>query len=208
MSGMIEAGLVGLLVLAAGTDRPVLPPRHDVAVTYRTTGAAAALIPDGGPLGGLGGGPGSGPAGAIGQMRLRWNASGLLRLEADGRPQVLLLETAGPSAHIIDSGLRSAISLPMKRRDIDAITLASADMARVREDRVAGLACTVWSVHTRNGNGTVCVTPDGVPLRAEGAVDGKQGTLTATAVDMAPQPAELFKIPPGYMSFSLPKFGK
>ncbi len=189
-----------IFVVAGSADRPVLPPRSDVAVTYRTTGAAATLIPQGVPT--------AGPSDAPGQMRLRWSAAGKLRLEADGRPQVLLLDTNGPSAHIIDSTLRSAIAVPMKQRDLDSILLSSADMARVREDRVAGLPCTVWSVHARNGAGTVCITADGVPLRVEGTVDGKQGTLTATSVDQSPQPAALFQVPSGYMSFSLPKFGK
>ena len=192
------ARVAAILLIGATADRPTLPPRRDVAVTYRTTGAAAALIPPGLQ--------GSGPADGVAQMRLRWNASGLLRLEADGRSQILLLETAGPSAHVVDSTLRTAIFLPMKPRDLDAVFLNNADLARVGEDRVAGLACTVWSVHARNGDGTVCITGDGVPLRIDGTVDGRKGTLTATAVDFSLQPAALFQVPAGYMSFSLPKF--
>ena len=196
MRALVAAAVI---VLAGATaDRPTLPPRRDVAITYRTTGAAAALIPPGLQ--------GAGPAVADGQMRLRWNASGLLRLEADGRTQILLLETAGPSAHVVDSALRTAILLPMKPRDLDAVFLTTAGLARLGEDRVAGLACTVWSVHLRNGEGTVCLTSDGVPLRLDGTIDGRKGTLTATVVDFSPQPPALFQVPAGYMSFSLPAF--
>ena len=199
----VATGLAALLLVATmaetkGGDRPSLPPRRDVAVTYRTTGAAAALIPPGLQ--------GSGPAEIVGQMRLRWNVAGLLRLEAEGRPQFLVLDTAGPSAHVVDSTLRTAISIPMKPRDLDLILLTTAETSRVGEDRVAGMACTVWSVHARNGDGTVCITGDGVPLRVDGAIDGRKGTLTATAVDFSPQPQALFQVPAGYMSFSLPKF--
>ena len=194
----VPMAIAALLLTGATADRPTLPPRRDVAVTYRTTGAAAALIPPG--LQGLG------PADGVGQMRLRWNASGLLRLEAEGRPQFLVLETAGPSAHVVDNSLRTAISLPMKPRDLEAVFLNNADLARVGEDRVVGLACTVWSVHARNGGGTVCITGDGVPLRLDGTVDGRKGTLTATAIDFSPQPPSLFQVPTGFMSFSLPKF--
>ena len=204
----VDVFAAAFMLVAGAADRPVLPPRGDVAVTYRTTGAAATLIPQGIPQGISQGGPAAGPADAPGQMRLRWSSAGKLRLEAEGRPQVLLLDTNGPSAFIVDSTLRSAISVPMKQRDLDAILLTNSDMARVRQDRVAGLDCTVWSVHARNREGTVCITADGVPLRAEGTVDGRQGTLTATSVDASPQPATLFQVPSGYMSFSLPKFGK
>lgn len=208
----VEVFAAAFMLVAGAADRPVLPPRGDVAVTYRTTGAAASLIPQGMPQGisqGISrGGPAAGPADAPGQMRLRWSSAGKLRLEAEGRPQVLLLDTSGPSAFIVDSTLRSAISVPMKQRDLDAILLTNADITRERQDRVAGLDCTVWSVHARNREGTVCITADGVPLRVEGTVDGRQGTLTATSVDASPQPAALFQIPSGYMSFSLPKFGK
>ena len=183
-----------LLLAAAGPDRPTIPPTRDVAVTYKTGGAAAALIPN------TGGGEGAG------QMRLRWNAAGLLRLEAEGRPQTLLLDLNTKSAHIIDTGLRSAILLPMKHRDVEAVLLTGAQMTRLREDKVAGLACTVWSVRAQKGDGTICLTPDGVPLRAEGTVDGRRGTLEAIAVQREPQPEALFHVPPGYMSFSLPKF--
>ena len=91
-------------------------------------------------------------------------------------------------------------------RDLEAVFLNNADLARVGEDRVVGLACTVWSVHARNGDGTVCITGDGVPLRLDGTVDGRKGTLTATAIDFSPQPPSLFQVPTGFMSFSLPKF--
>ena len=187
--------LIALIAVGgAGPDRPVVPPRRDAAVTFRVTGAAAALIPQ------LDGGA------APGEMVMRWNTAGRLRLEAEGRPQVLLLDTGTLSAHIVDSTLRSAIALPIKQRDMDAILLTQATVSRLREDKVAGLACTVWQVHGRQGEGTICLTADGVPLRAEGTVDGKQGSMVATSVQLEPQPLGKFAVPAGYMSFSMPKF--
>ena len=190
----MKRAVILLLLVAAAPDRPTIPPARDAAVTYRTSGAAAALIPN------MGGGEGTG------QMRLRWNAAGLLRLEAEGRPQTLLLDLRSKFAHIVDTSLRSAVLLPLKERDVDGVLLTGAQMTRVREDTVAGLGCTVWSVRAQKGDGTICLTPDGVPLRVEGTVDGRRGSLEAVAVQLELQPPTLFQVPAGYMSFSLPKF--
>ncbi|MBC7799642.1 MAG: hypothetical protein H7Z10_03390, partial [Gemmatimonadaceae bacterium] len=56
--------------------------------------------------------------------------------------------------------------------------------------------------------GTVCLTPDGVPLRADGDVDGRRGTFTAVDVDYGPIADDLFRVPSGYMQLSLPNFGR
>ncbi|MDQ2804744.1 MAG: hypothetical protein M3Y41_19465, partial [Pseudomonadota bacterium] len=83
-----------------------------------------------------------------------------------------------------------------------------AHFQRQGTDRVAGLACTLYAVQDRHGAGTLCVTADGVPLRGNGAYDGKPGSFTALSVDYAPQPASLFAPPPGYLQLALPTMGK
>ena len=179
---------------ALALDRPRIPPGVDAAVTYRTEGAADTVIP---------GGAGRGP------IRLFWSAATKrLRLEAEGRPQYLLLDIPGVEAHLLDTGLRSAVTLPIKEREIDAILLTGAAMTRRGDARIAGLACTDWAVHPPRGEGTVCLTPNGVPLRAEGTIDGKHGAFVATAADLAPQRADLFRVPAGWMSFNFPSFAK
>lgn len=180
-------------VLAA--ERPVLPPTEDVAVTYKTDGAAAELIPGMPP----------GPA----TMHLSWSAATQqLRTEIDGRPQYVLVNRAAHTAQLVDRGLRSAINLPLRPKDLDALTLDGEDMTRQGEARYAGLACTNWAVRSSRGGGTVCLTPSGIPLHASGEVNGRRGSFTATEVQREAQPLAQFTVPDGYMAFALPSFGK
>ncbi len=166
-----------------------------MAVTYKTDGAASALIPGAPP----------GPA----TLHLFWTAgSQRLRLEVEGRPQYVLLDVAAHAAQLVDRGLRSAINLPVRPKDLDALTLQGETMTRQGDARYAGHACTKWAVHSGHGDGTVCLTASGVPLQASGQVDGRQGSFTATKVQLAAQPAALFAVPDGYMAFALPSFGK
>ena len=171
----------------------MLQPARDVAVTYRLDGAAADILP---------GGP-------VGALRLFWDAAGQrMRLEADGRPQTLLVDLRARGAQIVDSGLRSYVALPVRDAEMQAITLSGAQMTRQGAETIATLACTVWAVQSPRGTGTVCLTADGVALRATGDVDGRRGGFTATDVRYAAQPARLFQVPAGYMSFSIPGLGR
>ncbi len=185
--------LLILLVLsgpAFAQPKPTLPPVRDMAVTYRAEGAAADIVPG---------------ARGDGAVRLLWSAAGqMLRVEADGRPQSLLVDLGRQQAHVIDTGLRSAVLLPVRSRDLDALTLQGAKTTKRGEERIAGLGCTVWDVESAHGTGTVCITADGVPLRATGIYDGHRGSFTATSVSLTPQPADRFKVPAGYFSLDLP----
>ena len=190
---------VALLALAVwagpamAQERPLLQPTQDVAITYRLDGAAADILP-------------GGPAGAL---RLFWDAQGQrMRLEADGRPQALLVDLQTRGAQIVDSGLRSYVALPVRDAEMQAITLSGAQMTRRGTETVAGLTCTVWAVQSPRGSGTVCMTADGVALRATGDVDGRRGGFTAMDVRYAEQPVRLFQVPAGYMSFSIPGLGR
>ncbi len=186
--GMLAAGAA----MAAG---PNLPPSRDVTVTYVVQGEAAAAIP------GLGGETGQGPP----MLTLYWSAgSRRLRVDAAGRPQSLLLDLSAHTGHVVDTGLRSALTLAVRDRDIEALLLHDARLTRPRPETVAGLPCTGWDVVAPRGRGTVCVTEDGVPLRAEGKVEGRQGSFTATRVSFDPVPPDRLRVPDGYFALDLP----
>ncbi|MGK3816850.1 hypothetical protein, partial [Enterococcus faecium] len=64
---------------------------------------------------------------------------------------------------------------------------------------LAGLTCEDFAVRLHRGSGTVCVTSDGVILRAQGQDnDGHAGTLTALRVVHAPIDPKQFDVPPDY----------
>ena len=186
-----------VLLAAAGTamaqDRPLLQPSRDVTVTYRVEGAASSAI----------------PGGIDGPLRLSWDAAHQrLRAEAEGRPQAVLVDLPNHTATMLDDVMHAAVALPVRERDLQPLTLAGARLTRRGAGNVAGMACTNWDVESRRGAGTVCMTGDGVALRADGAVDGRKGSFTATSVrygDVAPR---LFTAPPGYFALDLAGIGR
>ncbi len=178
---------------AAAQDRPRIQPSRDVAVTYQVEGAAGSAVPGGIP----------------GSLRLSWDAGGQrLRAEPEGRSQAVIVDLRAHSAQVVDTVLRSALTLPVRDSDLQPLTLDGARLTRRGSDTVAGLPCTNWAVQSPRGAGTVCFTEDGVPLRADGSVDGRHGTFTASSVSYGPQRDDLFRVPPDFMQLSIPRFGR
>ena len=183
---------LALPAAALAQERPLLQPSRDVTVTYRVDGAAASSI----------------PGGIDGPLQVSWDsARQRLRAESASRPQVILVDLPKRTATLLDSTMRAAVALPVRERDLQPLTLSGARMTRRGEDKVAGLACTVWDVQSGRGTGTICVTADGVPLRADGAVDGRRGSFTADRVVYGPVAPGLFAPPPGYFNLNIPKPG-
>ena len=184
-------------LLAAGTvlaqDRPLIQPIRDVAVTYRVEGAAASVVPGGIPN----------------ALRLSWDAERQrLRAEPEGRSQVIIVDLHARTALVMDTMLRSALTLPMRASDLQPLTLEGARLTRREDAVIAGLPCTNWAIQSNRGNGVVCFTADGVPLRADGDVDGRHGTFTASSVSYAPLSDSLFRVPDEFLQLSFPKLGR
>ena len=192
------ACLSALVLLAAAgpamaQDRPLLQPSRDVTVTYRVEGAAASAI----------------PGGIDGPLRLSWDAAHQrLRAEAEGRPQAVLVDLPNHTATMLDDVMHATVALPVRERDLQPLTLAGARLTRRGAGSVAGMACTNWDVESRRGAGTVCMTGDGVALRADGAVDGRKGSFTATNVRYGNVAPRLFTAPPGYFALDLAGIGR
>jgi hypothetical protein len=197
--------LAGFLLLAGpapvgsalGQPAPRVLPSRDVVLVYQVGGAARDAIPGGIP----------------GAVRIAWSARlQSLRVEPEGRSQALLLDLAGPPGRqrveIVDSGLRTAMSLHVRNKDLEPLTLQDARLTRRGQSTVAGQSCTDYAVEARRGHGTLCLTEDGVTLRADGEVDGRKGRFTAVSVSYGTLPPGLFKVPPGYMQLALPEVSR
>jgi hypothetical protein len=177
---------------AVAQQRPPFPPTRDVAVTYRVEN-------------------GNQPTSA----RLTWSVE-LRALRADlpaGTPASLSGVPLPPGAWVVVD-LRSArafaaddrtglvLDLPelAARAQAGERALAAARAFREGVDRVAGLPCTVWRLETatkppRGRPVRVCLTADGVPLRAE--EEGRRARAEATAIAYGPQAAIRFQPPQG-----------
>jgi hypothetical protein len=77
-------------------------------------------------------------------------------------------------------------------------------LKRSGDSKIAGLNCIDWSWLDDTELRTACLTPDGVLLRL--VIDG-QTVAEARTVLFAPQPSELFEVPPGYEPANAPEGG-
>lgn len=172
--------------------QPMLVPGRDVTVLYRLGGEAAEQIPGGAPDG----------------VRLQWDAAGQrLRAEPVGRPVYAITDLGRRVADFVFAQQGAYMETRIKGGDPQTL-LAGRDARFTRRgtDRLLGLDCTNWAIHSPKIDGTGCVTVDGVVLRAAVTVEGRPGTLTALSVVYAPQPADAFAPPAGFSRLSLPGF--
>ena len=188
--------LVSIMSASKGTsaqERPRVQPTRDVTVTYRVEGAAAQAI----------------PGGTDGPLRVSWDAAGQrLRAAPERRPQAVIVDLPRHTAALIDDAMHAVLALPVRPADLNPLATDGARFTRRGLATVAGFACVTWAVEAKRGAGTVCLTADGVALRGEGTVNGRQGSFIATSVAYGPVAADLFSPPPGYFAMNFPSLGR
>lgn len=164
--------LIALMpVAAAAQDRPNALPTRDVDVTYRSE-------------------PGGPASGTVVEQRSRFSATA----------QRTRLDLPTPGLFSIMDYRTHTLSL-VSQADQKVLQTAGAappppDWIRRGQDQVAGLPCTEWEARDSVGQPALtCFTPDGVLLRVR---RGVQVLAVATRVTYAPQPADLFVVPPEF----------
>lgn len=189
-AGVLAAALLPGLLLAAppaaaDTAPARLRPARDVAVLYRVQGGN------------------QGPQ----QVPAAWLAAQQrLRVEPPGLPGWILADVPAGRAQMVIDATRMVVRMPGQGPIpmLDQLP-PGARMERAGSATVAGLRCDNWRVTAREGQGEICLTPDGVALRASGTHDGKSGSLEALQVTYGPQDPARFQVPPGYQPVSLPQ---
>ena len=178
-AAMLSAGLLAAPALAQ--ERPPLFPTRDVDVTYRLP------APD----------PAAG-GGRVLEQRVRFSAA--------SRRQRVDPPTAGTYFVLDYATHRMATVRPAAREVIDMANgeadAAATPYVRHGEATVAGFTCTEW--WTRDAAreaAAVCLTPDGVLLRA---VAAGRLLLEATRVSYAAQDASVFAVPEGFSHLEAP----
>ena len=158
-------------VAAAAQEGPNPLPTRDVDVTYRSE-------------------PGGPASGTVVEQRSRFSAAS----------QRTRLDLPTPGLFSIMDYRTHTLSLVSQADQKVLQTMgpapATPDWVRRGQDQVAGLPCTEWeSRDSVNRPALTCFTADGVMLRVR---RGPQVLAVATRVIYAPQPAELFVVPPEY----------
>jgi hypothetical protein len=182
VTARLAAAFVLLALPAAAQPAPPAPeaaprliPTRDVDVTYVVPRGTQELT-----------------------QRLRWTAA-LSRLRVD-LPSPGLFTIVDYTTHrmtTVRANDRTAFDLPAPTAVLPTQgARPPADYRRIDTDRVAGQDCTDWETHDNAGQKTtVCITADGVLLRAK----GEGGVmLSARTVSYATQDPALFQVPDGY----------
>jgi hypothetical protein len=180
----VAPALVALLFLAAparapAREAPLLVPRSDVAVTYRSEQRGLVL-----------------------EQRMRFSATlHRVRIDPPTPGMFVLVDQSLRRMWIVREASRSYVEMSAPGAAAASVpgmagVAPAAEFTRGGDDRVAGFACTEWTVTARAGQtATLCITPDGLLLRVR---LGETVLAEASAVDTARQDAALFEVPAGY----------
>lgn len=175
--------LIAVATPAWAQSRPIPFPTRDVTVTYQTQNGHEMTM-------------------AYGAAARRIRISGMgapggyAVVERDGNQMFIVV----PQRHMV---MRMTEPPAMRA----ALTMyAFSGFARAGMATVAGVSCAVWNVRSSRGDGDVCVTADGVLLRARRVAPGgaPQTMMQATKVDYHALPAGDFKAPAGYRTMTMP----
>ena len=166
---MLLAMLLPTGLPLAAQARPVLHPTRDVAVQYRVTG-------------------GHGRHDAA-EVTIHYAAHGQhMRIEPAGRPSYLIVDRVADRMDMVMPAQHMYVDMPYDPQKMLSFEDKNATFAPHGSDTVAGLPCTVYDVHSRGHSGQICLTDDGVMLRAHGQHPGQGGSLEAVKVTYATQP--------------------
>jgi hypothetical protein len=178
---------VALSLVAAGPEAAAQPkqPTRDHAVTYRMAHAGQAL-----------------------EMRVFYSAAARRqRVEMPEAGVAMIHDLPGRRMLMLNEQMRIAMELPVNGPQGQQMLSLPEDMtlARTGTATVAGHGCTTYrAVQKGVERGTVCVTDDGIMLRADLAQGERRGTMEATSLSLSPQPATLFAVPEGWQVMQMP----
>jgi hypothetical protein len=174
--------LLAVSTPALADDRPPNFPTRDVTVTYRTDSQRDVTMSF---------------SAATHRMRIvgMGGQAGYAIIERDEGQMMLVIPARQMVMRMPEPpAMRNAMSLQ-----------AFSQVARAGTATVAGVACTVWTVHGDRGEGEICVTADGVMLRARGeGTNGHAAMMEATNVDYGALPASEFEPPSDYQTMTMP----
>lgn len=168
-----------------------LQPTRDVTVTYRMNTPATA-----------------GAVSAPQEMRMAFSATaGKQRTDLPGGMGWMLVDRKANTAVMVMDEQKSTMAMPPAT--VEAMTQGvppGATFTQKGTATVAGTACTEWDVAAGPGQGTSCITDDGVLLRAVATPPGgaPMTVMEATKVTYGPVDPALLSVPSGYAALSAP----
>ena len=180
--------LLAVTAPARADNPPMIHPSRDVAVEYRSNGTSQ--------------GPAAAPGAAV-TMRFS-SKSGRIRIDgASGRGYAILDPDAGKMTMVMQER-HMYVERPADPGMISMFRATNQSFKKTGSDTIAGVACTIYAATFNEHSGQVCLTNDGVMLRARSADPDRQRELEAVTVNYGDQPAALFEVPAGYQKLEMP----
>ncbi len=182
-----------LIMLAAVTpvvaqEQPSMRPNRDVEVEYRSSGLPQGPVDD----------PGR-------SVTMRFSSkSSRIRIDgAEGRGYAILDIGTGRMI-IVMAERKMYIDRPADPGMVSMFQATNTAFRKTGTDNVAGVPCTTYDATISERTGQVCLTGDGVMLRAKSSQPDRNRVLEAVKVTYTEQPASLFETPPGYQKLDIP----
>lgn len=183
---MISAAALAAFPAAA---QPVVQPTRDVVVEYHITGAGMTT-------------PGRNH---VDSVKISYAARGQrMRMEPGGQPVFVIVDRNAGHTTMVMTDKHMFMEMPYDARQTMNFSPENAHFTRRGTATVAGLTCTEYDVQSQQHNGTVCLTSDGVMLRAVSTDPQHNGSMEATSVAYGPQPDSVFAPPPGFQKMDIP----
>lgn len=183
LAACILAATDAAVTPARAQERPPMAATRDATVTYQTVGREAGHAME------------IGYGAASGLMRIdNPSISGYAIVDRKGRRMTVVMTEMRVFMELAASGMPGQPNLPEE----------DAKFTRKGTDTIAGQACTVWDFAAANGTGSVCITTDGILLRARTS-DGSG--MEATQVRYDAIPAGSFSPPAGFTKMDMGALG-
>jgi hypothetical protein len=183
--------ILAVLVAAApalAEDHPLLRPKRDVAVEYRSSGSPQ------GPASGL-----------DNTVTIRFaTRSNRIRIDGSAGHQYLVLEPDAGRMTMVMTDRQTYMEGPADPGMMAMFQGTNATFRKTGTATIASTACTTYDATINNRDGQVCLTDDGVLLRAHSTDPARNRELEAVKVTYAEQPASLFEIPAGFQKMDVP----
>jgi hypothetical protein len=177
---LLVVAMLAIAAPAAADERPLTKPNRDVAVEYKSN-ALAQSQPD---------------SNATVTMRFA-SKTGLTRIEGTFGPGYAILDYNAGTVTIVMVEQRMYMQRPADPAML-GLQSPGAVFKKIGPDTVAGIACTTYDATINQQEGQVCLTGDGVLLRARSGTPDHRRELEAVKVTYATQPADLFAPPAGF----------
>jgi hypothetical protein len=164
----------------------VMQPTRDVVVDYHVAGVAPAQ-------------------GRSDTVRMYFTEHGTkLRIEPVGQPNYSIMDRTAKRMVIVMPTQHIYMEMPYDPRRVMAFESADVTFSKRGTDTIAGIGCTIYDTTRQNLSGQVCLSDDGLLLRAKSNDPAQAGAgVEATQVTYGPQPASLFAPPPDFQKMDV-----